>query len=141
MLAGFEGLYEESLPALLMDVDSIEGKLPRRDERDSDETDEMTIANVLWGTVDLSQVTKKASLTLSSWRASDTHKVPRYPRRCWATWPRREEYRAHTRPTGVRDHTRFRALPSGYPKSQLECSAVLNRSLRRSRVKRDRLAF
>ena len=37
MLAGFEGLYEESLPALLMDVDSIEGKLPRRDERDSDE--------------------------------------------------------------------------------------------------------
>jgi hypothetical protein len=50
MLGGFEGLYEESLPALLMDVDSIEGKLPRRDERDSDETtDEMTIANVLWG--------------------------------------------------------------------------------------------
>jgi hypothetical protein len=35
-----------------MDVDSIEGKLPRRAERDSDETDEtdeMTIANVLWG--------------------------------------------------------------------------------------------
>lgn len=49
MLAGFEGFYEESLPALLMDVDSIEGKLPRRDELDSDETDEMTIANVLWG--------------------------------------------------------------------------------------------
>ena len=43
------GPLEESLPALLMDVDSIEGKLPRRAERDSDETDEMTIANVLWG--------------------------------------------------------------------------------------------
>lgn len=49
MLAGFEGLYEESLPAPLMDVDSIEGKLPRRDELDYEETDEMTIENVLWG--------------------------------------------------------------------------------------------
>ena len=41
--------YEELLPALLMDVDSIEGKLSRRDECDSDETDEMTIANIFWG--------------------------------------------------------------------------------------------
>jgi hypothetical protein len=32
-----------------MDVDLLEGKLPRRDERDSDETDEMTVANILWG--------------------------------------------------------------------------------------------
>lgn len=41
--------YEELLPALLMDVDSVVGKLPRRNERDCDETDEMTIANILWG--------------------------------------------------------------------------------------------
>jgi hypothetical protein len=49
MLAGFKSLYEEPLPALLMDVDSIERKLPRSDERDSDETEEMTVANLLWG--------------------------------------------------------------------------------------------
>ena len=50
MLPGLVDHYEEPLPALLLlDVDSIEGKLPRRDERDSDETDEMTIANVLGG--------------------------------------------------------------------------------------------
>ena len=32
-------------------------------------------------------------------------------------------------------------MPSGDPKPRLECSAVLNRSPRRTRVKRDRLAF
>ena len=32
-----------------MDVDSIVSKLTRRNERDSDETDEKTIVNVLWG--------------------------------------------------------------------------------------------
>jgi hypothetical protein len=37
MLAGFKSLYEETLPALLllMDVDSLEGTLPRSDERHS----------------------------------------------------------------------------------------------------------
>ena len=49
MPAGFESLYEEPLPALLMDVDSIEGKLLRCDECDSNETDQMTVANILWG--------------------------------------------------------------------------------------------
>ena len=37
------------LPTLLMDEDSIEGKLPRPDERNSNETVEMTVANILWG--------------------------------------------------------------------------------------------
>jgi hypothetical protein len=32
-----------------MDVDSIEGKLPRPDERNADETDEMALENILWG--------------------------------------------------------------------------------------------
>src|SRR5712692_4222853 len=49
MLAGFAGLYEAPLPALLLNVDTIEGKLPRRDGRDSDKTDHMTMENVLWG--------------------------------------------------------------------------------------------
>ena len=50
-VADFAVFCEELLPTLLllMDVDSIEGKLPRRDERDSDETDKMTIVNVRWG--------------------------------------------------------------------------------------------
>jgi hypothetical protein len=47
MLTGLAGLYEEPRPALLMDVDSREGKLPRRDERASDETDEMIMEHVL----------------------------------------------------------------------------------------------
>src|SRR5207253_1823165 len=51
-----------------------------------------------------------------------------------------EGHWSHTRPIGVRGHTRFRAMPSGDPK-RFECSAVLNRSLRRTRVKRDMLAF
>ena len=41
--------YAQPLEALLMDVDSIEGKVSRRDERDSNETDEMAIANVFLG--------------------------------------------------------------------------------------------
>ena len=32
-----------------MNVDTIKGKLSRRDERDSDETDQMPVANILWG--------------------------------------------------------------------------------------------
>ena len=32
-----------------MDVDLTEGKLPRRDERQSDKTDQMTMEYVLWG--------------------------------------------------------------------------------------------
>ena len=48
MLAGFENLYEEPLPAFLMDVDSTEGALPRREECQSSKTDEMTVENVLW---------------------------------------------------------------------------------------------
>ena len=49
MRAGFAVRYEEPLPGLLMDVDSVIGKLTRCHERDSDETDEMTIVNVLLG--------------------------------------------------------------------------------------------
>lgn len=37
------------LSALLMDVDPIEGKLPRRDERQSNKADQMTMENILWG--------------------------------------------------------------------------------------------
>ena len=32
-----------------MDEDLIEGKLPRPDERNSNETVEMTVANIVWG--------------------------------------------------------------------------------------------
>ena len=32
-----------------MNVDTIKGKLRRRDERDSDKTDEMSATNILWG--------------------------------------------------------------------------------------------
>lgn len=48
MLAGFENLYEAPLQAFLMDVDSTEGTLPRREERQSGKTDEMTVENALW---------------------------------------------------------------------------------------------
>jgi hypothetical protein len=41
-----------------MDVDSAEGKLPRREERQSDKTDQMTMENILWVMGDWSQVTK-----------------------------------------------------------------------------------
>ena len=47
--ASFAGLYEELLPTLLLDVDTIEGKLSVRDERDSDYTDHTTMENVLMG--------------------------------------------------------------------------------------------
>jgi len=40
-------IYEELLPTLLLDVDAIEGKLSRRDERDSNYTDHTTMQNVL----------------------------------------------------------------------------------------------
>jgi hypothetical protein len=42
-------IYEELLPTLLLDVDAIEGKLSRRDERDSDYTNHTTMQNVLMG--------------------------------------------------------------------------------------------
>ena len=38
---------EERLPTILLDVDAIEGKLSRRDERDSNYTDHTTMQNVL----------------------------------------------------------------------------------------------
>ena len=49
MPASFAGLYEELLPTLLLDVDTIEGKLSGRDERDSDYRDHTTMENVLMG--------------------------------------------------------------------------------------------
>lgn len=39
---------EESFSILLLDVDTIEGELPRRDQRNSDKTDHPTMENVLW---------------------------------------------------------------------------------------------
>jgi hypothetical protein len=47
MPASFTGLFEELLPTLLLDVDTIEGKLSGRDECDSDYTDHTAIENVL----------------------------------------------------------------------------------------------
>ena len=49
MLTGLVNRCEEPLPALQMDVDSIEDELRRRDGSQSDKTDHMTIENVLWG--------------------------------------------------------------------------------------------
>ena len=49
MPASFTGLFEELLPTLLLDVDTIEGKLSGRDECDSNYTDHTTMENVLMG--------------------------------------------------------------------------------------------
>ncbi len=46
---GLRRICEEPLPTLLLDVDTIKGKLSRRDERDSDDTDHTTMQNVLMG--------------------------------------------------------------------------------------------
>jgi hypothetical protein len=40
---------KESLGFLLLDMDTIEGKLPRRNGCDSDKTNHTTTENVLWG--------------------------------------------------------------------------------------------
>ena len=42
-------IIQELLPTLLLDVDTIEGKLSGRNERDSDYTDHTTMENVLMG--------------------------------------------------------------------------------------------
>jgi hypothetical protein len=107
MPAGFKSLYEEPLPVLLMDMDSIEGKLPRCDERDSNETDEMTVANILWGHGGLVTGHEKGLPGVASLEGPIRTRGTRAG--VGRLVPRREGYCAHPRPTGVRGCTMVRA--------------------------------
>ena len=69
---------EKLLSTLLLDVDTIEGKLSRRDERDSDDTDHTTMDNVLVGHGGMVVGHNKGlPCFLSPCRAFDTHKLAR----------------------------------------------------------------